>query len=327
MKPPLISVLLATVRGEGAYTDHPEWHAVYKVIEDLSNQSFKDFELIVVDGNEKVQFEPSRLHVRFQKLNCPFPVRWVAPRENIWTRNKKVCIANYRNTGLRLARGELVVNLDDCPVLPPHYLEVFAQGWKQHGVCAAATWPKRNDHRRPGLVTQPGQCFGFSSYPREAAFELGGYDESFDGGQGLEDCDWSTRLFHLGVKSALVDIPDFDILPQNGHPSTVIDPACPIVKCCNAAWQTQRVWRQVRRANVAEVYSPEALDRLTAAPCRYATELHGAAMGAAHYICQHHGLPCAYEDRSWFSTEHPLVAEWKANPPVFDLRKESEAAK
>lgn len=298
--PPLITVLLITVRGKGAYTEHPEWHAVGKVIEDLNQQTFKDFELIVVtplpDDSE---------------VGAKFPISVIPPRSNVWTDNRKVAICTQRNTGIAAARGELIVNLDDCCVLPPEYLAVFAHGWK-HGICAAATWPKRLDWRRPQIVDRPGMVFGFGSYPRQAALELNGYDEAYDGAQGLEDADWSTRLFNLGVKTALVDIPGFDILPQSGHDPRAVDTTESIVKCCNAAWQTQRVWRQVRRANVPDVYTPEALERLVPGPCHYRR---------SDDVCLHHNMPCAYVGRAWLDKRHELVEQWMKNPPTFDLRR------
>lgn len=301
MKPPLITVSLITVRGTGAYAEHPEWHAVDKIVDDLTMQTFKDFELVVVTP------------LPYSAPSVNFPITVLPPRKNIWTDHRKVAICAARNTAIVAAKGELIVNLDDACELPSIYLDVFAHGWK-YGVCAAATWPKRGDWRRPQLVDRPGVVYGFSSYPREAALALNGYDEAFDGAQGLEDADWSTRLFNLGVKSALVDIPGFDILPQTGHHTDAIDAAEPIVKCCNAAWQTQRVWRQVRRANTVEVYTKESLERLVPGPC---------VCRGPNDVCAHHHQPCAYLGKEWLDKRHPLVEEWMRQPPIFDLKEVS----
>jgi hypothetical protein len=298
----MISVLLATVRTFGAYRDQPEWHAIGKIVDDLGQQTFKDFELIVVDGS----YEQHKSYVA--GLKHDFPLVHVPPKENIWTRNHKVAICTFRNTGIAKARGDLIVNLDDCCTLPKIYLEAFARGW-EYKVCAAMTWPERGDWRHPQLVTRPGIIYGFGSYPREAALELNGYDEAFDGAQGLEDADWSTRLFHLGVKSALISLPGFDILPQSGHD---LD----IVKCCNAAWQGQRVMRQVRRANVKELWTPEMLALVGGGPCQL----------LKNGTCAHHGQPCAYLERSWVHERHPLVEEWMREPPVFDLRRDGDGS-
>lgn len=303
---PRVSVLLCTVRTTGAYRDHPDWHPIGKVIEDLNAQSYKDFELIVVDGLYKQhQSLVAALRTNFKLVHVP-------PKQNVWTRNKKVAICAFRNTGIALAKGELIVNLDDCCVLPDLFVETFAHGWTNHHACAAMTWPGRGDHRAPQMVTRGGVVFGFGSYPREAAIELNGYDEAYDGAQGLEDADWSTRLYELGVRSALIHLPGFDIEPQSGHPEAAIDPVEPFVKCCNAAWQGEREWRHVRRANDARLWTKEALERVGGGPCML---LRGS-------ICAHHSQPCAYYGRKWVHERHPLVEEWMANPPAFDLRGE-----
>lgn len=36
---------MITVRPDAAYLEHPEWHVLGKVVEDLNKQTFKDFEL------------------------------------------------------------------------------------------------------------------------------------------------------------------------------------------------------------------------------------------------------------------------------------------
>lgn len=304
----MISVLLCTVRTLGAYREQPDWHPIGKVVEDLSLQTTKDFELIVVDGS----YEKHKDYVA--SLNPGFPIVHVPPKQNIWTRNKMVAICAYRNTGIAKARGDLIVNLDDCCRLPNMYVETFEQGWLQHHICAAMTWPNRGDCRMPQLVRRPGEVFGFGSYPRAVALALNGYDEAFDGSQGLEDADWSTRLYHAGVKMALISLPGFDILPQSGHPSAVIDPGEPFVKCCNTAWQGQRVWRQVRRANDKDLWTPQALAFVGGGPCQL---LRGET-------CAHHGMPCAYIRRKWVMERHPLVEEWMREPPAFDLKEQSD---
>lgn len=307
---PKITVLLCTVRDDAGYLEHPEWTTLGKVLDDLSQQTFQDFELVIVDGLATTRY---RENGGFWPTSVKFPVVHVPPRQNLWTRNKKVAISTFRNTGLAWARGELVANLDDCCVLPPMYLELFWTAWKHHKVCAAATWPKRGDWRKPGMVGQPGIVYGFGSYPLEAALTLNGYDEAYDGGQGLEDGDWSTRLFHLGVRMALLDIPGFDIEPQSKHSSRAIDLERPLVKCCNAAYYAQRMWRQVKEANREELWTPEAL-RLLVGPCHH---LHGEMCG--YHLDRNR---CAYLDAGFATALDPLAAKIFDEPPIFDLAKE-----
>lgn len=325
MKPPKLSVLLCTVRPDHGYLNRPDLHTLTTVCDDLAAQTYKNFELIIVDGIW--EHRPGYVTDSYN-----FDIKHVPPRDTIWTRNKKVAICTYRNTGLSWARGELVVNLDDCCRLPPMYLEVFAKAYFEHQVCAAMTWPSRNDSRLPGRVLRPGQVFGFGSYAMSAALTLNGYDEAYDGAQGLEDADWSTRLFHIGMPMVLVDIPGFDILPQTGHDSRAID-ASPLARCCNASWQTQRVWRQVARANDPRLWEGvqgrEALERLVG-PCRYLITTRGPDVNldtgdiddtAVSYTCKHHGLACPYIDRGFVLQRTELQEQFLKEPPVFDLKK------
>lgn len=307
----MISVLLTTVR-EFGYREHPDWDAVGKVIDDLAQQTYNEFELVVVDG----LYPARRADVARWATPVPFEIVHVPPRLTLWTRHRKVAISTYRNTGLAYCRGELVVNLDDCCVLPKTYLAVFAKAWKEHGLCAAMTWPRRGDSRAVGRVTQPGLVYGFGSYPLAAVEQLNGYDEAYDGSQGLEDVDWSTRLWHAGVEQVLVAIDGFDILPQTGHDPRAVDDKEPLARCCNQSWQTQRVWRQVKQANRAGLWrDPEAIERLVG-PCRYA--MLADKQAPAIIICKHHQQRCPYVDQGFVLTRTGLHEELIANPPVWD---------
>lgn len=335
MLDPKITVLLCTVRPDRGYVEHPEWHTLGKVIADLSLQTFKDFELLVVDGlwgnrdglgvtdriptnlAQGTLVEPfirwqadSRARGEFSDLRAG----WLPPRDTLWTLNHKVAICAYRNTGLIHARGELVVNLDDCCELPPNYLESFWYAWSKHKVCLAATWPESGDSRPAGVVTGPGQVYGFGSYPLEAAVAVNGYDEAYDGGQGLEDADWSTRLYNAGVKMALARFPGFLIHAQSAHDPRVIDPKEPIVKCCNLSWDLQRNSLWTRIVNTPEMWSGSGgkarLQRLLG-PCFL---LRAGRCGFHSY-----NNTCPYLEAGFADRLHPLAAKLFEEPPIFDL--------
>jgi len=280
---PFLPVLLCTVRDK-AYLEHPEWGNLEKICECLGAQTFKDFELIVVDGLYTIRSEV----VGALKCKYDFPIVHVPPRLSFWQQRGAVCISGYRNTGLMRARGELVVNLDDACVLPPVYLEVFARAWKEYGVAVAGTWPRQDDRRpAPAPVTGPGQVYGFGSYPLALARYLNGYDEAYDGGQGLEDVDWSTRLWEQGLPQGLVYVPGFNIEKQTARdPRAVRGPV--VQRCCNASWQTQRVAMPVRIAN--KDWSPARRKRLVGPCCYLSTDAK---------TCQHHGLECAWLKLGW----------------------------
>lgn len=319
---PKITVLLCTVRPDAAYLDHPEWHVIGKVVEDLSKQTFQDFELVIVDKVPRTEMNgdltpEGKMPAGHGCMLGLFDRKRIPPRENLWTRNKKVAICTYRNIGLTHARGELVVNIDDCCVLPPRFLEAYWALWERKKQCLAMLWPPE-DQRPAGVVGQHFEqgeirplprVYGFGSYPLEAALQLNGYDEAYDGAQGLEDNDWSIRLFHAGVKQKLFHIPGFALPRQSAHHPAVINRELPIVKCCNRAWNTQRVARHVIKANVPELWTKEWLDGLVGAPCPLLKD----------GMCYHHGFnhACAYPEQA--TKGYELARQQYDEPPVFDL--------
>jgi len=323
MSTPLITVLLCTVRPDNGYVEHPEWHTIGKVVEDLADQTFQDFELVVVDGISRVDSPipyptpEGRFPVGVGALVGLFERRRVHPRPTFWTRHKKVAISTYRNTGLIHAKGELIVNLDDCCELPKNYLEAFAYAWQKYKTCLVMTWPGDGRPTR-GRVNRPNSIYGFGSYPLQAAIELNGYDEAYDGGQGLEDVDWGNRLLAYGVSMSWLQIPGFKLHHQGPHDPRAIDLAHPIVKCCNTAWHVQRD-REVQVANLPELWNEPTVAHLVG-PC-FLLRADGS--------CEHHHgtVPCAYLDRGWPKERSELCKEFvenKANWPIFDLRAERE---
>lgn len=309
MTTPKISVLLCTVRDEqGAYTAHPEWGCVEKVLRDLDKQTFRDFEVVIVDGVTSRCPKRTQYNLGFNGTPGPRVKHLPPTQRSPWVRGKHVAICAYRNTGIAAATGELIVNLDDCCELPPEFLRAFWHCWSNHRTCLAMRWPENGDTRAQGVVTQPGMVYGFGSYPLRAALQLNGYNEAFDGGQGLEDGEWSTRLFRHGVRMMLAAIPGFRLHDQSGHSTEAIGTR-PIVKCCNQAWHASQVQRQLQVANRAEDW-PRAWTRQLIGPCHLYSD----------GICLHHPgghTKCAFP---MLATQADSVAVQVLNePPVLDL--------
>ena len=307
-----VSVILCTVRDSQAYSQRPEWDVLDKVVDDLALQvDAPPFELIIVDGLLGKR--------RRREDDVSFPICHVPPRiGSPWVRMRKVAISAYRNAGIATARGELCLNCDDCAVLPPNFVNTFWRAWNEQHIALAMSWPNRGDRRPLGRVTRPGTVHGFGSYPRELALQLNGYDEAYDGGQGLEDMDWSWRLHMAGLQQALVPLPGFDIADQTAHSREAIDLERPVVKCCNQAWQSVRMRRDIRVANLAENWPRQELERLVG-PCPF---LHGTR-------CGHHEdrNPCAYLEAGFADRLDPQAAAIFDEPPVLSLRALSEASR
>jgi hypothetical protein len=353
MSKPKVTIILDTVRPDAAYEGKPDWHVIGTVLSDLNKQTYKDFELIIVDGVE------ARVCSQYV-MPTGYPVHHVTPMKNVWTRNKKVAISTFRNTALTLARGELVINLDDCCRLPPSYIEIFAAAYFDHGICLSATWPQNGDVRAVGLggneaavaimqnklwvsrgQAPPGGIYGFGSYPLEKAVEVNGYDLAYDGRMYLEDADFSTRLAAVGVKMHLAFVPGFkqgewkpdpnkppEWHQSRHHPDAIDVTDGGITGCCNCAWQTQRVERNIIVANRVEDWTPEWIEKLLG-PCHY---LRPGTNFCQHHLASGNEIVCDYltnklfkdtdgEMRSFATHRHPLAVKLLEEPPVFDLAK------
>jgi len=340
---PKITVLMITVRPDAAYLEHPDWHVIGKVVEDLNAQTFKDFELVVVDGlfqynnngiTEDFRYPDGKgISDSLGKANFPYHRR--PPKANLWTRNRKCCISNYRNTGLSWAHGELIVNIDDCCHLPPLYLELMWKAWSTKQICLSATWPLNGDQRIPrNDIINPdrvyvqkypamrGQVFGYGSYPLELALQLNGYDEAYDGAMYLEDIDWGCRLHDGGLKMHFAYIPAFRLYDQCRHDSRVINLDHPVVKCCNAAYQTNQIWRTCSTVNTPDLWTTETLNRLLG-PCYYMAENQMCMHWNGRLICEYVKEQHLDENGKSFALErNELAAKIFDEPPVRDLKKE-----
>jgi hypothetical protein len=104
----------------------PEWHTFYPTFEALLQQSFKDFEVIVVDA-----LYPKRKEWLDKKWSFPFKYVPVHPNHRFWLDRKRWNICGTLNTGILHAEGELIVRIDDCSEFDQLFLQKFWDGYNQ----------------------------------------------------------------------------------------------------------------------------------------------------------------------------------------------------
>lgn len=233
-----ISVIMPTARDDYPIIGQPELHYLKPTMKSLANQTFKDFELILVDALQ------SNRDYDFSKL--PFEVKHVPmhPGHRFWLDRKRWSVCGALNTGIIHAEGELIVRIDDCSEFGSDFLQRFWDGYqsgyfplamhtryrdgqqayynedyRKKGYDFAREEPDRKfildkvydegdpvrDTRwsivesRGGRMIGPAQWFyGYSSFSLEAALKVNGFNELFDGDKGQEDQEMGLRLSMAG---------------------------------------------------------------------------------------------------------------------------------
>ena len=191
------------------------------VLNNLSHQTFKDFEFIFVDTFYDHNKD------RFNSLSSTFPfvVKHVPihHEHRYWFDQGYVYISAAKNTGLLYADGELVITCDDAEFFPEHLLQLYwdhyKSGYYLHALHKRMKSIKTenglpvfpiegdvyiNDHRlnnAPDKVKHHRQgnlLFAGSSFSLGDALHLNGFNERMDGCKSLEDCDFGNRLTMIG---------------------------------------------------------------------------------------------------------------------------------
>jgi glycosyltransferase involved in cell wall biosynthesis len=115
---PRISVICPTMRVGGLDV----------VCSGLAAQSFKDFELILVDG--LYHWRKDLLQEELARRSLPFPVKHIEPWENPFP---TAAFCRYANSGLIAASGEIVLFIADYTWLPYDSLQIHASFYEAHG--------------------------------------------------------------------------------------------------------------------------------------------------------------------------------------------------
>jgi len=185
---------------------------VLRHVEALAEQTWKDFEVIVVDDGSG-----DGTAAALRRLETPFPLI-VVEQENQGA-------AQARNVGARAAAGELLLFLDDDMEADPALLAEHERSHREGADLVVGDMPL-HPGSPPGLLSwgvgvwaqtrrerltesgaEPGLddlLTGQMSISREAFERLGGFDTSFtrEGLFGGEDIDFSYRVVKAGMRAA-----------------------------------------------------------------------------------------------------------------------------
>ncbi|OYV02770.1 hypothetical protein CGW93_03940 [candidate division bacterium WOR-3 4484_18] len=169
--------------------------ALLNVIEDVKQQqTTREFEIIVVDQSDTPLVEPPN-DVRYIRLNTPSMVR-------------------ARNRGISIAKGQLVVFIDDDVRIPDvgwlkELCHTFEIDDNIAGVAGRVTHMRRLSHPMkvflrfdiPDVVKPVDTLIGCNMAVRkDCVIEVGGFDENFMGSCQREETEISLRLRKRGWK-------------------------------------------------------------------------------------------------------------------------------
>lgn len=295
----MLTVLLSTARAPRSYAHHPEWNHFDQLARHLSEQTFRDFELVVV--TPFVEEARQALDGRVDRLVV------VQPRDTPWRRERMFAVSSARNTGLVHARGDTVLVIDDCFEFETDFFACVAR-WAQKGFAVAVMDCKadgaKNDSRWPIFEARargkesiilrrkddltPQGCMAF---PLDAAIAINGYDERFDGARGLEDMNFPRRLMLRGVPFVMdrsITIRRHDHI---GYPEEIIANENQNARCCNPT----HVLAQMGEANRVR-YTADEKDKIL--HCMFWRD-----DGKCGYY--NHASDCAYP--TWAKSGHPVA--------------------
>ena len=222
---PFFSIIITTCRPDFSMKHRKETHVLGLMIENLINQTFRDFELIIVD----LVWRHRKMWVADNYGDVGFPILHITDKNSIYRDLNLIRICSARNTGLVYARGKCAVFSDDGQYWSSNALEALVNwGRKGHGATCRlhrdrgvgaiemdSRWQAHGIAGTQRTKVLGAQHIGYlggtlSMVPMEKMLECNGWDEMFDGTRQLEDSDMAKRLGNTGLRIAL-----------EGHPYVV----------------------------------------------------------------------------------------------------------
>jgi len=250
----------------------------------------------------------------------------VRPRPTPWREARMFALASALNTGLSHASGDYVFILGDAMELPDGTLGA-ALAWLELGLGVTALARNSAGQLVDGRTSwfheaQIDGCAwlkhgidpvpqGIVAFPTGLAVEINGYDEHYDGGRGLEDHDWGTRLAKAGLQFVCDERVTF-VTHQHisWYPSEAMLPGdqC-VARCCNTAFLIG-LERDLLVANQTPYTREQAERRVVCFKCQDGRCTYWPKLPPCPYI-------------SWSQTGHPVARRIMLDEgePTFSLAK------
>lgn len=119
---PELTVLIYTAQRDYPYAGKAEsWHCFEPSLRTLADQTFKDFEVVLVDAHWEKRSD------YFAKHPQPFPVKHVPTSPNYWHERKLPGLAAQLNRGFAWADGKYIWMGGENNLFPPHHLALAVE--------------------------------------------------------------------------------------------------------------------------------------------------------------------------------------------------------
>ena len=242
---PKITVFLITCREDYSILGLKDLHIFTPLIESLNNQSFKDFELIIIDSLHKWRNTSPINEAKFKVTHIP-------PKPSPWLNIGHFHSSNSVNTAILHAKGKILVGMCDCMEFDSNYLDKIwkhfmngyialptftylyeygqvyyheelidelikkgsfskeeianmKHGWSVYELGDPVRDTRYNQTSETTKIVNHEWYYGISVLPLKDALEVNGNDENFDGSHGTLDVDVGSRLEMKGCYPFLYD--------------------------------------------------------------------------------------------------------------------------
>lgn len=307
-----VSICMNTAHADDAMIGYPDMPLFEYTMSALRTQTFKDFEVVIAD----VLYESRKDY--FQKHPEDFPIQHVPIKPNVFTPIGQVAISTTKNTCLLHAKGEIIIFIDDCIWFNPKYVEDIVGALKYPHYCISNPYEvhcgevmKGKDPRK-APAGPVGGTYGNVALYLEKYLELNGYEELFDGGRGLEDCDFSLRMFKSGMEIYLIN--NYAVYQlHKAYPEYMQKPH---IKCCRLIEkvQTDRIKNNILVAN-SHTITDEELNHFRF--CAYKER---------GWVCPYVKVPCqsfmGADNKCFSGIDENLLQLYKHPSLTFSLREQ-----
>jgi len=172
-------------------------------LDSLTMQNNKNFEIIIVDNSDKTNVKSSALKYSLKYIKL----------------NKNYGLSLARNIGIKFAKGNIVIFLDDDAIPAPDFVEKHINAYKEYNIYGLRGKAIPATHSfynyLAGLYNLGDEVIpchicleGNSSFKREILIKIGGFNSELKGAGGHEGLELTYRFFNkYKDKSKLVYYP------------------------------------------------------------------------------------------------------------------------